>query len=151
MYGLLRKTKMNTVLGGCSEGASVYPNAYYNYLKYRKQAYQERKDQIYTKITEIYHEYDGVPGYRMIKILLEKFNIIISNITAHKYMNTDLKLFSVVRRKKPGYKKGTVNEIIPNLLQQKFTVEKLNKIWCTDFTSLPLTDGSVQLHDNRLV
>ena len=80
----------------------------------------------------------------MIKKLLERKNIFISNLTAHKYMNNDLELFSVVRRKKPGYKKGTVNEVFPNLLQQKFTVQKPNKIWCTDFTYLPLTDGSMR-------
>lgn len=59
-------------------------------------------------------------------------------------MNNDLGLFSIVRRKKPGYKKGAVNEVFPNLLQQKFTVEKPNRIWCTDFTYLPLTDGSMR-------
>ena len=80
----------------------------------------------------------------MIKKLLERKNIFISNLTAHKYMNNDLELFSVVRRKKPGYKKGTVNEVFLNLLQQKFTVERPNKIWCTDFTYLPLTDGSMR-------
>ena len=95
-------------------------------------------------ISDIYHEYYGVPGYRMIKNLLERENIFISNLTAHKYMNNDLELFSVVRRKKPGYKKGTVNKVFPNLLQQKFTVQKPNKIWCTDFTYLPLTDGSMR-------
>ena len=113
-------------------------------MKQRKQTYQERKDEIYTAISEIYHENDGVPGYRMVKTLLERKNIFISYLTAHKYMNTDLELFSVVRRKKPGYKKGTVNEVFPNLLQQKFTVQKPNKIWCTDFTYLPLTDGSMR-------
>ena len=64
----------------------------------------------------------------MMKIFLEKKDIFISNLTAHKYMNNDLGLFSIVRRKKPGYKKGTVNEVFPNLLQQKFTVQKPNKI-----------------------
>lgn len=77
------------------------------------------------KIGEIYHEYGGVPGYRMMKNLLERQDIFISNLTAHKYMNTDLKLFSIVRKRKPGYKKSTANEVFPNLLQQKFILEKL--------------------------
>ena len=123
---------------------NVYTNGYNNYLKHRKQTYQERKNKIHTAISDIYHEHDGIPGYRMIKNFLERKNIFISNLTAHKYMNNDLKLFSVVRRKKPGYKKGTVNEVFLNLLQQKFTVERPNKIWCTDFTYLPLTDGSMR-------
>lgn len=80
----------------------------------------------------------------MIKNLLERKNIFISNLTAHKYMNTDLELFSVVRRKKSNYKKGAVNEVFPNILQQKFYAPKPNEIWCTDFTYLPLTDGSMR-------
>ena len=80
----------------------------------------------------------------MIKTLLERKNIFISNLTVHKYMNTDLGLFSIVRRKKPSYKKCDVNEVFPNLLQQKFNVEKLNTAWCTDFTYLALTDGSMR-------
>jgi len=123
---------------------NVYPNGYYNYLKHRKLTYQERKDKIHAAICDVYHEHGGIPGYRMIKNLLERQEIFISNTTAHKYMNTDLELFSIVRRKKPGYKKGTVNEVFLNLLQQKFTVQKPNKIWCTDFTYLPLTDGSMR-------
>ena len=80
----------------------------------------------------------------MMKIFLEKKDIFISNTTAHKYMNTYLALFSIVRRKKPGYKKGDANEVFPNLLQQKFYAPKPNKIWCTDFTYLTLTDGSMR-------
>ena len=56
----------------------IYPNGYYNYLKHRKQVYQERKDKVYAKIAEIYHENDGVPGYRMIKNLLERKNILLA-------------------------------------------------------------------------
>jgi transposase InsO family protein len=123
---------------------NIYPNGYYNYLKHRKQAYQDRKDEVCTKIAEIYHQHGGVPGYRMMKILIERQNIFISNLTAHKYMNTYLELFSVVRRKKPSYKKGAVNEVLPNLLQQNFYAPKPNKIWCTDFTYLPLIDGSMR-------
>ena len=144
MYQFIEKNKEDFGLRWLFRRCNVYPNGYYNYLKHRKQVYQERKDKVYAKIAEIYHEYDGVPGYRMVKALLERKNIFISNLTAHKYMNTDLGLFSIVRRKKPGYKKGDVNEVFPNLLQQKFTVEKPNKIWCTDFTYLPLTDGSMR-------
>jgi hypothetical protein len=61
------------------------------------------------------------------KIFLEKKNIFISNTTAHKYMNAELALFSVVRREKPGYKKGAVNEIFPNLLRQNFLQKSLIK------------------------
>lgn len=83
--------------------------------KAQKTSLSGKEKKIHAKIAEIYHKYDGVPGYRMMKKLLERQDFFISNLIAHKYMNTDLKLFSVVRRKKPGYKKGTVNKIFPNL------------------------------------
>ncbi len=71
----------------------------------------------------------------MMKKLLEKQGIFISNLTVHKYMNIDLKLFSVVRRKKPGYKKGVANKIFLNLLKQKFNASKPNEILEKDSTS----------------
>lgn len=96
------------------------------------------------KIAEIYHRYNGIPGHRQMRCFLEREKIIISKTTIHKYMNRELQLFSIVRRKKSGYKKGAQHEIFPNLLQQNFTVEKPKKAWCTDFTYLPLTDGSMR-------
>lgn len=63
--------------------------------------------------------------------------------TIYKYM-FELGLKSIVRRKKPGYKKGKANKIFPNLLNQNFDVEKPNAVWCTDFTYLPTKDGSMR-------
>lgn len=48
----------------------VYPNGYYNYLKNRKKSYLEEKAKTQRKIVEIYHERNGVPGYRMTQKLL---------------------------------------------------------------------------------
>lgn len=42
------------------------PNAYYNYLKDRKKEYQKRVSRIQKRIVAIYHQEDGVPGYRQI-------------------------------------------------------------------------------------
>lgn len=104
----------------------------------------ERKDFALGKIAELYHKYSGIPGYRQIKHFLQKENVLLSKTTVHRYMNGELKLFSIVRRKKPGYKKGKAHEVFPNLLKQNFTVPKPNKVWCTDFTYLPLKNGSMR-------
>jgi transposase InsO family protein len=73
-------------------------------------------------------------------------------------MNTELGLMSVVRRKKPNYKKGDAHKTFSNLLQQDFKAEIINIKWCTDFTYLFLTDGSkryncsiIDLHDRSVV
>ena len=39
------------------------------------------------------------------RVFLERKNIKLSAPTVHKYMNKELKLYSVVRRKKPNYEK----------------------------------------------
>lgn len=73
-------------------------------------------------------------------------------------MNCELGLYSIVRRKKPDYKKGTSHKVFDNLLLQDFTEESINQKWCTDFTYLFLTDGSkryncsvLDLHDRSVV
>ena len=59
-------------------------------------------------------------------------------------MNCEMHLRSIVRRKKPGYKKGTPHQLFPNLLKQDFVVNKPNRVWCTDFTYLYLSNGIVR-------
>ena len=76
------------------------------------------------------------------KIFLARKGITCSKTTVHKYMNKELGFTSIVKRKKSGCKKGQAHKIFPNLLNQNFTADKANHIWCTDFTYLFLTDGS---------
>ena len=82
----------------------------------------------------------------------------ISLQTTHKYMNTEMQLFSVTRRKKPNYEYGTPHKVFENKLNQDFTADAVNQKWCTDFTYLFLTDGSkryncsiIDLHDRSLI
>ena len=120
----------------------IVPNAYYNFLKNRKSDYYAHKQKIKEMIQEIYHEHNGVDGYRSMKVYLEGKGIKLSNLTVHKYMNKELKLSSIVRRKKPNYRKGKPHKIFDNLIKQEFGADSRNKKWCTDFTYLFLTDGS---------
>lgn len=134
------------------------PNAYYNFLKNRKSDYHIQKQKTLNEIESIYHEHNGVDGYRSIKVYLDRKGISISNVTAHKYMNDELGLFSIVRRKKPDYRKGTPHKVFKNIISQDFSAEEINQKWCTDFTYLFLTDGSkryncsiLDLHDRSVV
>ena len=121
---------------------AIYPNAYYNYLKNRKEEKRRRKKQVLQAIEEIYHEHKGVDGYRRIKVYLERRGIYLSNLTVFKYMK-ELKLKSITRRKKMPYKKGSSHKVFKNILNQKFEAEKINEKWVIDFTYLYLKDGSV--------
>ena len=134
------------------------PNAYYNYLKNRKADYYERKAKIQEEISNIYHKHGGGDGYRTIRAYLLRKGISISKTTAHKYMNTELQLFSIIRKKKPSYEKSTAHKVFENKLQQNFIAEQINQKWCTDFTYLFLTDGSkryncsiIDLHERCLI
>ena len=81
----------------------MYPNAYYNYRKHRRAKEAARKQTILRQIQAIYHETNGVAGYRRMQIHLARKGIHLSALTVHKYMNTELGLHSIVRRKAPRY------------------------------------------------
>lgn len=135
---------------------SICPNAYYNFLKDRNSKYYAQKKRILNQIQSIYHAHGVVDSYRSMRIFLERKNIFLSILTVHRYMNKELKLLSIVRRKKLGYKKGQPHKVFANLIQQEFCVVDANQKWCTDFTYLFLTDGSkryncaiLDLHDRQ--
>ena len=80
----------------------IFPNAYYNHLKDRKAGYRRKKARLLTCITETYHERKGIPGYRLMTVLLKNKGI------------------------------------------RQFTVDYPDKFRCTDFTYIPLSDGSMR-------
>lgn len=120
----------------------ILPNAYYNYLKSKKSDYYANKEKIIAEIEKIYHEHHGIDGYRSMRVFLMRKNIKLSAPTVHKYMNNELGLRSVVRRKKPNYEKGNPHKVFENLINRDFVSDKINQKWCTDFTYLFLTNGS---------
>ena len=52
------------------------------------------------------------------QVYLRRKGIYISCATVHKYMNTEMQLFSVSRRKKPGYVHGAAHKVYDNRLKQ---------------------------------
>ena len=122
----------------------IYPNAYYNYRKHRKADYYTKKEEIHNKIKEIYHEHHGVDGYRTMKVYLKRAGYELSAPSVHKYMNSELGLKSVTRRRKPDYRHGEAHKVFDNKLKQDFRASKINQKWCTDFTYLFLANGDVR-------
>ena len=73
-------------------------------------------------------------------------------------MNTEMKLYSIVRPKKPRYEHGEAHKIFDNKLKQDFTAPEINQKWCTDFTYLFLSNREVRynctiidLHDRSVI
>ena len=136
------------------------PNGYYNYRKHRKNARNKVKASVLKKIKKIYHEAEGKPGYRMMKDLLDGAGIHLSKNTVHRYMNTDLNLRSVTRKKKKyAYSKGNESfHVFDNLLKQNFRADERYSKWCVDFTYLFLDGGAkrynctiIDLYDRAVV
>ncbi|MDY4769884.1 MAG: IS3 family transposase [Lachnospiraceae bacterium] len=123
---------------------NIYPNAYYNYRKHRKADYYAHKQEVKTQIQEIYHQHNGVDGYRSMTVYLSRRGYHYSPLTIHKYMNVELGLRSIVRPKKPDDQHGKPHKVFENRLGQDFTAEKPNQKWCTDFTYLFLKNHQVR-------
>ena len=68
----------------------------------------------------------------------------MSKTTVHKYMNRELQLHSIYRRRRPAYHRGLAHKIFPNLLKRDFSPEQSNRAWCTDFTYMTLTNGTMR-------
>ena len=112
----------------------IYSNAYYNYRKHRWAKEAARKRDILRQIQTIYHEIKGVVGYRRMQIYLARNGIDLSAPTVHKYMNTELGLRSIVRRKAPRYQGDTQHKTFENLRKKDFTALQINQKWATAFT-----------------
>ena len=122
----------------------IYPNAYYNYKKRRKAGYILKQEKVLKEIKEIYHERNGTPGYRMMRELLKTKGIVISGLTVHRYMNRILGLRSITRKKKPVSPTGEAHKKFPNRLNRTFAASEEHTVWCTDFTYIALTDGTMR-------
>lgn len=137
---------------------NIHTNAYYNYLKHRKAEYLKEKELVHSEINTIYHEHNGTVGYRSMTVYLDRRGYHYSSTTIHKYMNTEMKLYSIVRPKKPRYEHGEAHKVFENRLNQNFTAPEINQKWCTDFTYLFLSNREVRynctiidLHDRSVI
>lgn len=119
----------------------ISPNCYYNYKKDAKREYHKRLAHIFELIKYVYYNNNHVIGYRAMRIFIKRYGYEVSNTTMHKYMNKELNLCAVIMHSKPGYKTGKKHKIFDNLLNQNFTVDCKNKVWCTDFTYMRQPNG----------
>lgn len=136
----------------------IYPNAYYNYRKHRKNADKLKKASALRTIKCIYHDCGGKPGYRMMQKILKNKGIKLSPQTVHKYMNVELKLKSVTRKKKYAHSpKVEPYAVYDNLLERNFYSKERNSKWCIDFTYLFFGKSKrynctiIDLYDRRVV
>ena len=104
--------------------------------KHRKADYYARKEAVKAQIREIYHAHNGVAGYRTMSVYLVRRGCHYSAVIVHKYMNAEMGLRSLVRPKRPGYRRVKPHKVFEDRLRQDFRADHANQKWCTDFTYL---------------
>lgn len=141
VYRFIDKNKEYFGLRWLCRKFDMSPNAYYNYLKDAKREYHEQCGASYERIKYIYYNNNRTIGHRTMRIFLSRYGIYLSKTTVHKYMNKRLHLSAIIMRRKPGYTSGKKHKIFHNLLEQNFTVDKKNNVWCIDFTYMRQPNG----------
>lgn len=137
---------------------SLNPKVYYYSINQSKSRTRELgKKHILERIEALYHKFHGVYGYRKLRKYLADKGILISHVTMHKYMK-ELGLKSLQRRKKHQITNYKPHKVFPNILKQNFNVTEKNKVWCTDFTYVPLSSGNnrynctiIDLYDRSVI
>jgi len=83
---------------------------------------------------KLHQKVEGIYGYR-------RMTLNINRLFNHKYNHKSISrlmniagIQSVIRRKKPRYKRAHPQHIAENLLNREFTAEKPNEKWVTDVT-----------------
>ena len=109
-------------------------SSYYKWLQ-RDTRVQEAKDaELIKHMCILYQESNGIFGYRRMQLnLRRRFHLHCNKKRIYRVMQA-IGLKSVIRRKKPNYYRTTPEITAENILDRKFTAEKLNDKWLADVT-----------------
>ena len=77
------------------------------------------------------------------KVYLERKGIVLSRITVHKYMNKELGLVSIVRRKKPTYESGEAHKKSVDVYSSPYRVGGVTQDSMEIF--IPLTENILRV------
>lgn len=114
---------------------------YYEWRRHRESRRARRDCELTKAIKNIFFESDRVYGSRKIREVLRKKKIVIGRGHVHRLME-QAGLVPVTRRRIINTTDSKHDlAIFPNLLQQDFTAEKLNRVWVSDFTYIPTDEG----------
>ena len=116
---------------------------YYKWLNRTVSQKQTEDEKLAGLITEIYQTQRGIPGYRQMKIILERRYGLKCNLKRIYRLMRVLGLRSVCRKKKRRYQKKTPAEYTAeNILNREFSSDRQNEKWVTDITGLKYGSGS---------
>lgn len=122
--------------------ASMARSSFYYYINHKPVA--DRYEVIKCRIVQLYQRHKGLLGYRRILLALRSKGLKINHKTVLKLMQ-QLRLKSVIRRKKYRSYKGEVGKTTPNLLQRKFKADRPMQKLATDITEFKVKDQKLYL------
>jgi putative transposase len=115
-----------------------------SYYYYTGQSSSDKYSKLKLLIQQIYHKHKGRLGYRRITLLLHQAGQIINHKTVLRLMR-ELKLKSLIRRKKYKSYKGEHGKIAPNVLDRVFKAKRPDQKWATDITEFKVLDKKLYL------
>lgn len=86
-----------------------------------------------TRIKSIFEGHKGRYGYRRVTVAIRKCGEMVNHKTVQRLM-VEMGLKSLVRPKKYRSYKGQAGRVAPDLLQRRFSAERMNQKWTTDVT-----------------
>jgi transposase InsO family protein len=138
--------------------ANISRQAYYQYQKRQKPQSEVENETIATCIAAFYIKYNGVPGYRMMRHLVNRhLNTAYSRNRILRLMRL-MGIQSVTRKKKVVRTMKSGDFTVENRLGRQFISEFKNEKWLTDVTEFKLKTGRrvfmcaiLDLFDNSVV
>ena len=129
-------------VGQLCKAVGVSRAAYYKWKNRTHSQKQSNDEQLAGLISEIYQSQHGIPGYRQMKLILERRHGIKCNLKRVYRLMRVLGLRSVCRRKKHRRKKKSpADYIAENTLNREFTACRPNEKWLTDVTEVQYGEG----------
>ena len=129
-------------VGQLCKAVGVSRAAYYKWKNRTESQKQSSDEQLASLVSEIYQSQHGIPGYRQMKLILERRHGIKCNLKRVYRLMRVLGLRSVCRRKKHRRKqKAPADYIAENTLNREFTACRPNEKWLTDVTEFQYGDG----------
>ena len=121
--------------------AGIVRSSFYKWLDRKPTEEEGINKKILAEIYAIHEEFNGIYGYRRMKI---NINRRLGHQYNHKRIYRLMKfagIEAVIRRKRKPYVKSTPQHVAENTLNREFTAERPNEKWVTDVTEFKYGQG----------
>lgn len=123
----------------------VRRQGYYDWQRRKESPRRQRDLQLTERLRQLFYASDRIYGARKLRIELQREGFHVSRKRVRRLMDT-AGLVPVTRRKRINTTDSQHNlSIFPNLLQQNFSVDRINRVWVSDLTYIRTDEGWLYL------